>query len=64
MERSKDIILGSEKGSSLPVVVGKCPSCGLGDRSLVLVDFKHNKVLERQKIRQEIRQKIRQKDKR
>ena len=43
MQENKNIILASEKGSNLPVVVGSCPSCGLGTRSLVLVDYRHNK---------------------
>lgn len=27
---------------NLPVIVGDCPSCGLSDRSLVMVDYVHN----------------------
>lgn len=38
-----NIVLATEKGSNLPVVVGSCPTCGLGTRSLVLIDYKHNK---------------------
>lgn len=31
---------------NLPVVVGECPKCQNGDRSLVLVDYVHNPVHE------------------
>lgn len=42
MQRNKDIVIGTEGGSNLPVVVGNCPSCGSGPRSLVLLDFVPN----------------------
>jgi len=32
----------SELGSNVPVVIGNCPSCGSGDRSLILIDFVPN----------------------
>ena len=32
----------AEEGSSLPVVVGNCPICGSGNRSLVLTNFALN----------------------
>jgi hypothetical protein len=44
MQKSDSIKVGSELGSNLPVVVGKCPSCGTGDRSMVLIDFVPNGV--------------------
>jgi hypothetical protein len=39
---SKPIVIATEMGSSLPVVVGDCPSCGVGERSMVLIDFVPN----------------------
>jgi len=42
MQSNKDIVIATEGGSSLPVVLGKCPSCGAGDRSMVLIDFVPN----------------------
>ena len=27
---------------NIPVIVGNCPSCGLGDRTLILVDYVRN----------------------
>jgi hypothetical protein len=33
------IVIGSEDGGKIPVVIGKCPSCGVGDRSLIIIDF-------------------------
>lgn len=31
---------------NLPIIVGDCPSCGVGDRSLILIDYVHNPVNE------------------
>ena len=31
---------------SLPVVIGDCPRCGVGDRSLILIDYVHNPLHE------------------
>ena len=42
MQRSKEIKVGTEGGSNLPVVVGNCPSCESGPRSLILLDFVPN----------------------
>jgi len=42
MQNNSNISIANERGSSLPVVVGNCPSCGVGDRSLVLIDFVPN----------------------
>jgi len=40
---SKDIIvIATERGSTLPVVLGSCPSCNVRDRSMVLIDFVPN----------------------
>jgi len=44
MQNNKDIVIATERGSSLPVVLGNCPSCDSGDRSLVLIDFVPNGV--------------------
>jgi len=38
-QRSKKIRVCSEAGSSVPVVVGECPACHLGDRSLILLGY-------------------------
>lgn len=27
---------------NLPIIVGDCPNCGVGDRSLILIDYVHN----------------------
>lgn len=27
---------------NIPIVIGKCPSCHAGDRSLILIDYVHN----------------------
>ena len=32
----------NEGGSNLPIVVGNCPKCGSGNRSLVLTNFALN----------------------
>ena len=42
MQKNKDIVIANENGSSLPVVLGNCPSCGSGHRSLILTDFIQN----------------------
>ena len=42
MQSENAIKIATEGGSSLPVVVGNCPSCGAGDRSMVLIDFVPN----------------------
>ena len=42
MQKSNDIIVASERGNPLPVVVGKCSHCGCGDRSLVLTQYLPN----------------------
>ena len=34
----------SEQGSNLPVVVGNCPKCNSGNRSLVLTNFAFNGI--------------------
>lgn len=44
MQSNKGIVIATEGGSSLPVVLGNCPSCGNGDRTLVLIDFVPNGV--------------------
>lgn len=36
--QSNGIYFGAEK-DGLPVIVGKCPKCNNGDRSLILTDF-------------------------
>ena len=36
-----DVILAVE--NNVPVVVGKCPKCERGDRSMILLDYVHNK---------------------
>jgi len=43
-QKSNDIIIANEGGSNLPVVIGNCPSCGLGDRSMILIDFVQNHI--------------------
>jgi len=45
MQRNDDIKVCSEVGSNVPAVVGNCPSCGLGDRSLIIIDFVRNTQL-------------------
>ena len=44
MQRSEEqqIRVCNEHGSNLPVVVGNCPKCGSGNRSLVLTNFALN----------------------
>lgn len=32
----------SEVGSNVPVVIGTCSHCGMGDRSMILIDFVPN----------------------
>ena len=44
MQKSNDILIANEGGSTLPIVIGSCPSCGCGDRSLILIDFVPNPV--------------------
>lgn len=40
MQKSNTIIVVAD--GSLPVVIGDCPSCGAGDRSLILIDYVPN----------------------
>jgi len=43
MQQSNELIrICSEVGSNVPVVIGHCPNCGSGDRSMVLIDFVPN----------------------
>jgi hypothetical protein len=43
MQRSDEQIrVCAEAGSNVPVVVGNCPKCGSGNRSLVLTNFALN----------------------
>jgi hypothetical protein len=42
MQSNKELKICGEIGSNLPIVVGDCPHCGLGDRSLILIDFVPN----------------------
>ena len=43
MQKSDDDIrVCSEIGSTVPVVIGNCPKCGSGNRSLVLTNFALN----------------------
>ena len=43
MQRSDEQIkVCSEIGSTVPVVIGNCPKCGSGDRSLILTNFALN----------------------
>jgi hypothetical protein len=44
MQRSDEqrIKVCAEPGSNVPVVVGDCPKCGSGKRSLVLTNFAMN----------------------
>lgn len=43
MQRSNDhIVIATDGKSTLPIVVGKCPSCNSGDNSMVLIDFVPN----------------------
>jgi len=43
MQRSDEQIRAcAEVGSTVPVVVGNCPKCGSGNRSLVLTNFALN----------------------
>ena len=44
MQRSDEIKICGEIGSNVPVVIGNCPHCGIGDRSLILIDFVPNGV--------------------
>ena len=39
MQKSKKIRVCTEAGSTLPITVGDCPACGVGDRSLILMGF-------------------------
>jgi phosphoribosyl 1,2-cyclic phosphodiesterase len=41
-QKSKAIMIASEVGSNVPVVLGECPTCGAGDRTMVLIDFVPN----------------------
>lgn len=38
-QRSKKIKVCSEAGSTIPIIVGNCPACGMGNRSLILMGF-------------------------
>jgi len=40
MEKSNTITVASD--GNLPVVIGDCPSCGSGDRSMILIDYVPN----------------------
>jgi hypothetical protein len=42
MQKSDDIKVCAEPGSNVPVVIGSCPKCGSGNRSLVLTNFAMN----------------------
>lgn len=43
MQKSNDQIkICAEAGSNTPVVIGNCPHCGLGSRSLILMNFALN----------------------
>lgn len=42
MQRSDQIKICAERGSNIPVVIGNCPNCGSGNRSLVLTNFALN----------------------
>ena len=43
MQKSdENIRVCNELGSNLPVVVGNCPKCGSGNRSLILTNFALN----------------------
>jgi hypothetical protein len=43
MQRSDEQIrVCAEIGSNVPVVIGNCPKCGSGNRSLVLTNFALN----------------------
>jgi hypothetical protein len=42
MQKSKDIKICAEVGSNVPVVIGDCPHCGSGNRSLILTNFAMN----------------------
>jgi len=42
MQKNNEILIGTEGGSNLPVVIGNCPSCNSGPRSLILLDFVPN----------------------
>lgn len=37
-----EIFIGAEDGGRIPVVIGKCPGCGVGERSLIIIDFISN----------------------
>ena len=43
MQKNDDEIrVCSESGSNVPVVLGNCPKCGSGNRSLILTNFALN----------------------
>ena len=42
MQNKDTIHIAVEGKSTLPVVLGNCPSCGSGERSLILIDFVPN----------------------
>ena len=43
MQRSdEEIKVCAEPGSNVPVVIGNCPRCGSGNRSLILTNFALN----------------------
>jgi len=42
MQRNNDIKICAEVGSNVPVVIGNCPHCNSGSRSLVLTNFALN----------------------
>ena len=45
MQRSDEQIrVCAEVGSNVPVVIGNCPKCGSGNRSLVLTNFAMNGI--------------------
>lgn len=43
-QKSDQIRICAEAGSNVPVVVGNCPHCGLGNRSLILMNFAMNGI--------------------
>jgi hypothetical protein len=38
-QRSKKIRVCTEAGSTIPVIVGDCPACNIGDRTLILLGY-------------------------
>ena len=42
LQKSNELKVCSEVGSNVPIVLGHCPQCGLGNRTMILIDYVPN----------------------